>query len=112
MESTEGLENIHADLLKVHTEIGQIGEKLAEEIKRNPAPREGRIQVQKRKIREKTRAAVRAGKLKKKPCEVDGCNETLVIAHHKTYDDPLDVVWLCYKHHAELHEQLRKEKPN
>lgn len=46
--------------------------------------------------------AIRDGRLVKQPCEVCG---TLVNihAHHDDYSKPLDVRWLCAKHHAEWH---------
>lgn len=43
--------------------------------------------------------AIRDGKLAKKPCEV--CSEIEVHAHHDDYTKPLDVRWLCVKHHGE-----------
>jgi hypothetical protein len=36
------------------------------------------------------------------PCEV--CKETNVDAHHDDYNKPLDVRWLCKKHHREHHK--------
>jgi hypothetical protein len=46
--------------------------------------------------------AVRDGKLKKQPCEV--CGSTIRIhAHHDDYTKPLEVRWLCPKHHALVH---------
>jgi hypothetical protein len=45
--------------------------------------------------------AVRAGKVSKLPCLV--CGETKVVGHHVHYDLPLEVTWLCQKHHKELH---------
>ena len=41
--------------------------------------------------------ALRGGKLKKTPCMV--CAEEKVNAHHEDYDKPLEVLWLCRKHH-------------
>jgi hypothetical protein len=41
------------------------------------------------------------GKLTKKPCEV--CGSELVEMHHEDYSKPLEVRWLCRKHHLELH---------
>lgn len=48
--------------------------------------------------------AVRDGRLTKKPCEVCGTEEK-VEAHHEDYSKPLDVMWLCFKHHRERHGQ-------
>lgn len=42
--------------------------------------------------------AVRDGKLFKQPCEV--CGSANVQAHHDDYSLPLNVRWLCTKHHA------------
>lgn len=47
--------------------------------------------------------AVKNGLLIKQPCEV--CGSTgLVHGHHDDYSKPLDVRWLCPKHHAEWHK--------
>lgn len=46
--------------------------------------------------------AVRDGRLKKQPCEV--CGEP-AHAHHEDYSKPLDVMWLCHKHHMEQHRK-------
>lgn len=44
--------------------------------------------------------ALRDGKLKKKPCQY--CNsEEKVQAHHKDYNKPFDVVWVCFKCHRQ-----------
>jgi len=56
---------------------------------------------EKYKSRCSVRNAIRDGRLKKKPCEVCGCVD--VEAHHPDYSKPLDVVWLCRKHHLEEH---------
>lgn len=68
------------------------------------------INYQKRVEREKTRrkvygmvrSAVAQGKLIPQPCEVCKTFESLE-AHHEDYNKPLDVKWLCKKHHTILH---------
>lgn len=45
--------------------------------------------------------AIRDGRLEKQPCEV--CGEAQVHAHHDDYAKPLEVRWLCSKHHNEWH---------
>ena len=45
--------------------------------------------------------ALRAGKLHKEPCAI--CGKIKSQAHHDDYSKPLDVVWLCGRHHMELH---------
>lgn len=47
--------------------------------------------------------AVRDGKLQKLPCFC--CGEQEVEGHHPDYSRPLDVVWLCVRHHNELHAE-------
>jgi ribosomal protein S27AE len=44
---------------------------------------------------------VKIGNLKSKACEV--CGESKSQAHHDDYDYPLEVRWLCSKHHKEWH---------
>ena len=50
------------------------------------------------------RTALKRGKLTRTPCHV--CGEEKVEGHHPDYSRPLDVVWLCKKHHLELHNSL------
>ena len=45
--------------------------------------------------------AVRTGKLIREACEI--CGKKKTDAHHPDYTKPLDVIWLCRKHHVELH---------
>jgi len=45
--------------------------------------------------------ALRDGRLIKRPCEV--CGETSVEKHHDDYSKPLEVRWLCRKHHRQIH---------
>lgn len=55
----------------------------------------------KRKATELLNRAVKKGTVTKKPCEV--CGENKVEGHHTDYSKPLDVQWLCRKHHVEVH---------
>lgn len=43
--------------------------------------------------------AVRRGRIEKLPCDV--CGDPKSQAHHDDYSKPLDVRWLCFKHHRE-----------
>ena len=44
-------------------------------------------------------------KLDPKPCEICG-SEKKVEAHHDDYNKPLEVNWLCRKHHLALHGKV------
>lgn len=44
--------------------------------------------------------AVKAGKIQRRPCF---CGEIQGFAHHADYSKPLEVTWLCRKHHHEEH---------
>ncbi len=50
--------------------------------------------------------AIRAGRLKRQPCEI--CSKKAQ-AHHEDYSKPLDVQWLCFKCHRKHHGQLQHE---
>ena len=60
---------------------------------------------QKRAAHVSTGNAIARGHLIPKPCEV--CGNPLVQAHHDDYNQPLNVRWLCPKHHAAYHKTLR-----
>lgn len=51
--------------------------------------------------------AIKAGKLIPEKCEV--CGKKKVDAHHDDYTKPLDVRWLCRKHHIEHHKKEREK---
>ena len=52
------------------------------------------------------RKAIKKGWLIKKNCEV--CDNPKSQGHHEDYSNPLEVVWLCDKHHKIRHKELRK----
>ena len=54
--------------------------------------------------------AVRDGRLTRHPCAVCGATER-VQAHHADYSKPLDVEWLCFKHHREHAHGQHVEAP-
>jgi len=51
-----------------------------------------------------THKAIAAGTLRRMPCEV--CGSMRVQAHHDDYSKPLDVRWLCFAHHMEVHGKV------
>ena len=62
----------------------------------------------KTKARQITHKAISDGLLIKKFCEVCG-NEKSEI-HHLDYSKPLNIKWLCKKHHVEWHRKHEKLK--
>jgi hypothetical protein len=52
--------------------------------------------------RTKVARAVKSGRLVRQPCEVCGAKAN---AHHEDYSKPLEVRWLCSKHHGEHHRK-------
>lgn len=63
---------------------------------------------QKWKARAMVREAVRKGGLIKTSCEM--CGELKVHAHHYDYSLPLNVMWLCTKHHMMLHRKYEIDR--
>ena len=49
--------------------------------------------------------AVRRGAVARASCcQILGCTAaTQIVGHHHSYDDPLDVLWICRTHHRRLH---------
>lgn len=83
----------------------------AKKFRDSPAGREYRRSYMRKfgaKYREKYKAEgkIKARSLaryhvKKLPCKV--CGDKKTQAHHHDYSKPLDVTWLCSKHHSETH---------
>ena len=83
---------------RVHTRwLKENPEKVNIDRKRNP---------EKYKARTAVGNAVRDGRLIKGTCVV--CGSSKVTAHHSDYNEPLDVTWLCYQHHSDLHQKWHK----
>lgn len=61
--------------------------------------------TEKKYARDVLRRAVFNGKIIKKPCKE--CGDEFTHGHHNDYSKPLDVIWLCPRHHADLHNSLR-----
>lgn len=71
--------------------------------KHSELPEEAR---KKANCRAYTHEYVRRGKILVMPCWICGSEAEV---HHPDYNNPLEVVWLCRKHHLELHA-LEKEQ--
>lgn len=66
-------------------------------------------QKRRHSVRRRIGMRVKRGTLKKEPCFL--CNSTVRIeAHHPDYSKPLWVVWLCRKHHIDLHRDENIER--
>lgn len=65
-----------------------------------------RANSEKRAAHKAVERALLRGDLKVQPCE--RCGDAVgVHAHHDDYGQPLNVMWLCPKHHMERHRELR-----
>jgi predicted Fe-S protein YdhL (DUF1289 family) len=58
---------------------------------------------EKRRAHSILQEAVAAGRVQRGLCEVCGAEKTH--GHHDDYSKPLEVRWLCHKHHMELHRK-------
>lgn len=64
----------------------------------------------KNRAKDQVYRAIKSGKIERNPCEVCGSWDH-IHAHHDDYDKPLEVRFLCSKHHRELH-RLHGEAAN
>lgn len=71
----------------------QVGEHKRRWVEKNP---------EKRKAQNAVGNALRDGRLVKGSCTIGGDCHGRIEAHHTDYSKPLDVTWLCAKHHASL----------
>jgi hypothetical protein len=55
----------------------------------------------------KTKQAIRNGLLIKKECFI--CGDVNSEAHHVDYDKPMEVVWVCKKHHRSIHSNIQSK---
>lgn len=102
-QSSENIEAHHADYSRPyeitwlcrrhHHEEHKHLKEVSEELKE---------QKNNHRTRAYTREYIKSGKLVKGACEVCGSTKN-VEAHHDDYDKPLEVRWLCRKHHNEHH---------
>ena len=53
------------------------------------------------KARQVIKTLIQKGVIKKKPCVL--CGKAKSVAHHPDYDKPVQIVWLCQKHHSRIH---------
>jgi hypothetical protein len=56
----------------------------------------------------KVTAARKRGLITKGLCEV--CSSPDVVGHHENYEKPLDLRWLCDRHHSRYHVRLSSGK--
>jgi hypothetical protein len=57
------------------------------------------------KAREIFKYAIKSGKMERGKCMK--CGKPNAQGHHFDYSKPLEVIWLCKKHHLEEHNRLR-----
>ena len=66
-----------------------------------------RLRIFKESVRNQSTYALKRGIIKAEPCEV--CGNTNSEKHHDDYDKPLEVRWLCKRHHGRQHAGRKKK---
>jgi len=66
------------------------------------------IYRQKFNARRMLQRAIKRGKVERQPCEI--CGEIETEAHHDDYDKPLEVRWLCAKHHEKPKKYVTRSR--
>lgn len=97
----------HRNKSRRYREGGLVRKLTAEETRLKNARQAERHPV-KMKARQAVSNALRDGKLHRQPCR--DCGSQKSHAHHDDYSKPLEVIWLCAKHHAEHHVELRRQQ--
>jgi hypothetical protein len=76
--------------------------KNGKESKKRTYQREKILYPEKIKAQRLLNFKIKSGEIIRKPCLVCG---QLAQGHHPSYDKPLDVIWLCPKHHVMIHRK-------
>ena len=79
------------------------------EYERRKHKNEFKFRRQREKLKYRARMIVNnllaAGKLSKEPCFL--CGEPVTAAHHVDYEYPEKIIWLCRKHHEDVHHEIK-----
>jgi hypothetical protein len=106
---------------KIQDPEWKLSERERHRIKSRKARKEGRVRPlsteekaevflrQKEKFPEKYKARILSQRIPLKPCEVCG-STTNIHRHHEDYSKPMDVTFLCVKHHNERHVEIRTQQ--
>ena len=54
------------------------------------------------------RSAEKRGLIERQPCAE--CGAEKVDGHHPNYTEPMAVIWLCRKHHREVHRKATSDQ--
>jgi len=92
------------DKSKKYRELGKVPS-LSKKAKSEICQRYNQKYPEKSKARNAVARALRSGKIHRHPCCICGAKAE---AHHEDYSKPLDVIWLCSRHHSEHHVKLRE----
>ena len=76
--------------------------------KKTPQRRWNEAHRQARLAHHALRAAIKRGEIKRGSCAVAGCGSLRVDGHHPDHSKPLEVIWLCRRHHRQLHAAERR----
>lgn len=90
----------HREKSKRYRELGRIS-------KNNAGKKWTLNNPEKKRAHLLVKRALKSGKLHRHPCFVCGNKAQ---AHHDDYSKPLDVIWVCPKHHGELHVKINERK--
>ena len=75
------------------------------EVRRKQSLRYRKVNREKCLCRAETTRMIKVGEIQREVC--CKCGEKAE-AHHEDYSNPLQVTWLCRKHHRELHKKLKQ----
>lgn len=69
--------------------------------------RRNALRPQAHRARVQFNRAIKLGKIVRRPCVI--CDKPESEGHHFDYNKPLEVLWLCTKHHAAFHKHLKDQ---